>query len=54
MGLRWKKISHQGEYINSEIDITKKKQFAQDLLETIKNRKIIINFDESIIKGTTS
>lgn len=54
MDLKWRKITHQGEYVNSPSNIIKRKKYAICLLNTLKQGKIIINYDESIMGGTTS
>ena len=54
MRLKWRKISHQGEYVNSPQNIIKRKKYAIGLLNSLNEGKIIINYDESIIGGTTS
>ena len=54
MGLKWKKIVHQADYINSEINIQRRYQFAIELCNLLKAGKIIINYDESLISGTCS
>jgi hypothetical protein len=54
MGLTWKRITHQAEYVNSEVNILKRRNFALDLLKILLEGKVIINYNESIISGTTS
>ena len=45
MNLRWKKISHQGEYVNSAANIELRYAFALHLMQVIKQVKILINYD---------
>ena len=54
MNLTWKRVYHQGEYVNSQENIIKRKQFAFDIIGILNQGKIILNYDESIIGGTTS
>ena len=54
MDLVWKKIRHQPEYVNSGKNIHLREQFAKDAIAILRDGKILINFDESIIGGTTS
>jgi len=54
MDLIYKKISHQGEYVNKQQNIDLRQKFAIEILRQLKFGKIIINFDESIIEGTCS
>jgi len=51
MKLKWRKIDHQGEYVNKRQNIEARYNFAVELLEVLASRKTIINFDESIIGG---
>jgi hypothetical protein len=54
MNLRYRKVGHQGEYVNKQINIDLRQKFALDILRLLKFGKTIINFDESIISGTCS
>ncbi len=54
MDLVWKRIRHQPEYVNSRQNLELRSQFATNLIGLIHRGKIILNFDESIIDGTSS
>ena len=53
MSLKFRKTRHQGAYINSERNIVHRKEFARQMISILERYKIIINFDESVISGTT-
>ena len=54
MGLKWKKIRHQGSYINSYKNISLRHTFAKEMINLLEMGKTIINFDESVISSSTS
>ena len=54
MRLKWRKVVHQPDYINSEANIEKICQFAIDMIRLLRSQKVIINYDESMISGTCS
>ena len=54
MRLKWKRVSHQGEYVNNLLEACEKKLFSIEILQYLKSSRVIISFDESIIGGTTS
>ena len=53
MNLKWKKIRNQGVYINSSGNVMLRQEFAVQLMKVVQDERIIINFDESIISGST-
>ena len=53
MNLTQRKVRHQGAYINSEKNIHLRAVFAKKMINLINQGKTVINFDESIISGST-
>ena len=53
MGLVWKRIRPQARYVNSETNVKLRQLFARKMLELMAERKVVINFDETVIRGTT-
>ena len=53
MGLKWKRARPQARYVNSGNNVKLRRTFALKMLEVCKQRKVIVNFDETCIRGTT-
>ena len=54
LGLKWKTVRHQDDvYVNSERNIQLRKIFALKINNLLERKKILLNFDESIIDSTT-
>ena len=53
LSLKWKTIRHQDAYVNTEVNISLRRQFALQMAGLLEKGKTILNFDESILDGTT-
>ena len=51
--MKFRKTRHQDAYINSERNIVHRKEFARQMISILERNKVILNFDESVISGTT-
>lgn len=54
MNFSYRKVGHQGKYVNKQINVDLRQKFASDILRFLKFGKFIINFDDSVISGTCS
>ena len=48
--LSWKKIRNQDFYVDKSENIALRIDYARELMGLIENRKVIINFDETVIR----
>lgn len=54
LNLRWKKSRSNDAYVNTNKNIRLRQIFALRLIEIMQQEKVILNFDESVIKSTNS
>ena len=52
--LKWKKVKNNECYVNTKKNKILRFIFAKKIIEVMKEGKIILNFDESVINLTTS
>ncbi len=53
MELQWKRARPQAKYVNSDNNIRLRQVFARKLTEVLSQQKVLISFDETVIRGTT-
>lgn len=52
LNLRWKKSCSMDAYVNQEKNIKYRQQFGLKMVEFVAFKKVIINFDESVLRST--
>jgi len=53
LGFRWRKTIPQAPYINSEVNIGKRRFFAQRMIEVLESKKRIFSIDETSFGSST-
>lgn len=53
MRLRWRRVSNNHVYVNSSDNIRLRQLFALELVEVMRSGKVLLNFDESVIRLTS-
>jgi hypothetical protein len=52
LGAKWKRSARQNQYVNSQANVIKRETFAKILIQLVKDKKKILNFDECSINET--
>ncbi len=53
MGLKWRRARPQARYVNSPDNIKLRKVFAFKMMKVLDSDIVIINFDETVVRGTS-
>lgn len=52
LGLQWKHVRSLDEYVNTQKNIDLRRDFANQVVELMQEKRIILNFDETTINAS--